>query len=219
MTVAEDDRQFEQLQGWWQTHGRAVLAGGCLALVMGLGWKGWQHHVLAAEQEASVLYQSLLDEALKADAAKVNNAEVVRLASVLKDQYAGSHYAQYARLLLARTAVEAGHLEEAASELQVVADRPADAALEEMARQRLARVLAARNEPQKGLALLEQSSDEAARGEREELKGDLLLQQGRQDEARAAYRQARQLQGQEATGVLQMKLDALAQPGEPADDA
>ena len=46
---------------------------------------------------------------------------------------------------------------------------------------------------------------------REELKGDLLVQMGKADEARAAYEKAKAALAEDAAvGGLQMKLDDLA---------
>ncbi|NNG61263.1 tetratricopeptide repeat protein, partial [Pseudomonas fragi] len=46
---------------------------------------------------------------------------------------------------------------------------------------------------------------------REELKGDLLVQQGRTDDARSAYEKAKAaLSDEAAVGGLQIKLDDLA---------
>ena len=61
------------------------------------------------------------------------------------------------------------------------------------------------------LKLLEGDSDKAFLASREELKGDLLVQQGRTDDARAAYEKAKAgLSDEAAVGGLQIKLDDLA---------
>jgi len=53
--------------------------------------------------------------------------------------------------------------------------------------------------------------DPAFQAGREEIRGDLLVQLGRLDEARAAYEKAKAAQPDDAAlGTLQMKLDDLA---------
>ena len=80
-----------------------------------------------------------------------------------------------------------------------------------MARQRLAQVLAAQGKAEDALKLLEGDSDKAFLASREELKGDLLVQLGRTDDARTAYEQAKAaLSDEAAVGGLQIKLDDLA---------
>jgi predicted negative regulator of RcsB-dependent stress response len=95
--------------------------------------------------------------------------------------------------------------------LQAVVDKPADATLGEMARQRLARVLAAQDKADAALKLLDGKVEDAFLASREELKGDLLVQLGRSDDAHAAYQKAKDaLADDAAVGGLQMKLDDLA---------
>ncbi|MNE76342.1 hypothetical protein D3C80_1725720 [compost metagenome] len=86
-----------------------------------------------------------------------------------------------------------------------------DDTLAELARQRLARVLAAQDKVEEALKLLEGDADQAYLASREELKGDLLVTLGRSDDAYAAYVKAKAALAEEAAvGGLQMKLDDLA---------
>ena len=107
--------------------------------------------------------------------------------------------------------MDADRLEDAAAELQAVVDKPADATLGELARQRLARVLAAQEQLEQALALLEGDAAVGFLASREELKGDLLVQLGRGADAHAAYSKAKDALAEDAAvGGLQMKLDDLA---------
>ena len=82
--------------------------------------------------------------------------------------------------------------DEAASELRAIVDKPADKTLDELARQRLARVLAAQDKADEAIKLLDGKVDAAFVASREELRGDLLVQLGRNDEAHAAYSKAKE---------------------------
>jgi predicted negative regulator of RcsB-dependent stress response len=136
---------------------------------------------------------------------------VADLSNKLKSDYAGTHYAQYAGLFAAKTAVDAGKLDDAVAELQPVVAKPVDETVGELARQRLARVLAAQNKAEEGLKLLDGDARKAFVASREELKGDLLVKVGRNDDARSAYEKAKAaLSDEAAVGGLQMKLDDLA---------
>ncbi|MQK16773.1 tetratricopeptide repeat protein, partial [Escherichia coli] len=73
------------------------------------------------------------------------------LAARLKKEYGGTHYAQYASLFIAKLAVDNGKLDDAFAELKPLVDKPADEAIGEMARQRMARVLAAQGKVEEGL--------------------------------------------------------------------
>ena len=118
---------------------------------------------------------------------------------------------RYGSLFVAKVAVDSGKLDDAAAELKAIVDKPANPALGEIARQRLAQVLGAQNKADEALKLLEGDADKAFLATREELKGDLLVQLGRTDEASAAYQKAKAaLSDEAAVGGLQIKLDDLA---------
>lgn len=205
-----EDEELAVIRDWWQRNGKPLLTGGALALVVVFGWQAWQKHQLAEAQGASVLYQQLLETSLVADG-QADVGKVAELAGKLKTEFSGSHYAQYASLLLAKVAVEAGKLDDARAELQAVLDKPVDATLGELARQRLARVLAAQGKTEDALKLLTGDADQAFVAGREELKGDLLVKLERSDEALQAYEKAKAaLTAEAAVGGLQIKIDDLA---------
>lgn len=205
-----EEEQIAQIKDWWQRNGKPLLTGGVLALAVVIGWQGWQNYQAGQAQGASALYQQLLESSLP-QAGQVDPAKVSELAEKLKSEYAGTHYAQYGSLFVAKVAVESGKLDDAAAELKAVLDKPVDANLAELARQRLARVLAAQGKLEEGLKLLEGDADQVYLASREELKGDLLVQLGKADEARAAYEKAKAALAEDAAvGGLQMKLDDLA---------
>ena len=205
-----EDEQIAQIKDWWDRNGKPLLAGGVLALVAVFGWQGWQKYQVNQAQGASVLYQQLLETALD-PAGKPDAAKVAELAGKLDSEFGGSHYAQYGNLFVAKVAVEADRLEDAAAALQRVLDKPADATLSELARQRLARVLAAQDKVDDALKLLDAKVEDSFLASREELKGDLLVQLGRSDDAHAAYQKAKDALAEDAAvGGLQMKLDDLA---------
>ncbi|WPP00841.1 tetratricopeptide repeat protein [Pseudomonas sp. HR96] len=205
-----EDEQIAELKDWWQRNGKPLVTGGLLALVIVFGWQAWTRYQSNQSQGASNLYQQLLESALT-PGGKPDAAQVADIAGKLKSQYAGSAYAQYGSLFVAKVAVDAGKLDDAAAELKSVNDKPANATLGELARQRLAQVLAAQNKADEGLKLLDGDTDQAFVATREELKGDLLVKLGRHDDAYAAYQKAKAaLSDEAAVGGLQIKLDDLA---------
>lgn len=210
MTSRTEEEELATIRDWWQSNGKPLLVGGALALVGVFGWQAWQKHEANQTQAASAVYQQLVDVALN-NPGEVDAGKVSTLAGKLNQDFAGSHYAQYASLLLARVAVDGGRLDDAAAELRKVLDKPADATLGEVARQRLARVLAAQDKAEEALALLAGEAAPAFVAGREELRGDLLVRLGRSGEARSAYEKARAALPKEAgLGTLQIKLDDLA---------
>ncbi|QLC74041.1 tetratricopeptide repeat protein [Pseudomonas sp. LPB0260] len=210
MESRTEEEQLALIKEWWQRNGMPLLTGALLALVAVFGWQGWERYQSSQAQNASMLYQQLLETALN-PSGEPDAAKVVELGNQLKSEFGGSQYAQYGSLFVAKVAVESGKLDDAANELQAIVDQPADKTLEELARQRLASVLAAQDKTEDALALLEGDAAAAYLASREELKGDLLAKLGRDDEAHAAYLKAKAALAEDAAvGGLQMKLDDLA---------
>ncbi|WP_437883564.1 YfgM family protein [Pseudomonas sp. LRF_L74] len=209
MSMTEEE-QLAQMKDWWQRNGKPLVTGGVLALALVFGWQAWKKHEINQAEGASLVYQQLLETSLS-QTGQPDGAKVAELVKKLNTDYAGSHYAQFGRLFAAKYAVENGKLDDAANELKAIVDKPVDAATGELARQRLARVLAAQNKVEEGLKLLDGETDKAWQSSREEIRGDLLVQLGRSDEAHAAYEKAKaSLADDAAVGGLQIKLDDLA---------
>ena len=151
---------------------------------MVFGWQAWQKYQTNQAQGASIVYQQLIETALN-PAGQPDPAKVAELAGKLKSEFGGTHYAQYGSLFVAKVAVDSGKLDDAVAELKAVMDKPADATLGE--RQRRPGSWRPRGKVEEGLKLLDGDADKAYLSTREELRGDLLVQLKRTDEARAAY--------------------------------
>lgn len=217
-----EEEQVEALKRWWEENGRSTIAGVAIALVAAFGWQGWLKYGQEQREAASDIYQQLLEVAAGAEQNPAQQGEAERLAARLRDEYAGSTYAQFAGLQLARLAVVDGDLDSAESALREVlaeADSGGDIAL--VAQQRLARVVAAKGDTDAALALLAtpggQNSYQASYAL---VRGDILLAAGRKDEALTAYQLARQLEtelgGQVNLATLDQKLASLTPQGPAA---
>ncbi|AMA47088.1 tetratricopeptide repeat protein [Pseudomonas alabamensis] len=205
-----DDDQMAEAKDWWNRNGKPLLTGALLAAAVVVGWQAWHKYQANQSQGASILYQALLETSTTPNG-QPDTTKVAELSSKLKSEYGGTAYAQYGSLFVARVAVDDGKLDDAAAELKGVMDKPANETLGEISRQRLARVLAAQNKAEEGLKLLDGDADKAFLASREELKGDLLVQLGRADDAHGAYEKAKAaLSDDAAVGGLQLKLDDLA---------
>ncbi|MFG0683673.1 tetratricopeptide repeat protein [Pseudomonas sp. WSY_20] len=205
-----DDDDLAGVKDWWNRNGKPLLTGALLAGVVVLGWNTWHKYQNNQSQGASQLYQALLETSLT-PTGQPDATRVAELAGKLKSEFGGTTYAQYGSLFVAKVAVESGKLDDAAGELKAIVDKPADATLGEIARQRLARVLAAQNKAEDAFKLLDGDAEKAFLASREELKGDLLVQLGRAADAHGAYEKAKAaLSDEAAVGGLQLKLDDLA---------
>jgi predicted negative regulator of RcsB-dependent stress response len=207
-----EEEQVEALRGWWRENGRSTIVAIVLALGLGFGYQGWKDFRENQADDASDLYQRVL-QALSVPALSAEQEKVaVQLAEQLKADYSTTTYAQFAALQLARVAVDRNDLAEAQAQLRWVlgkADKGSD--VERIAQLRLARVLGASGEVDQALAILAQGKEGPYQASYAVAQGDLLLSAGRSDEARDAYTAA--LSAAEDTGLdlvaVRQKLVAL----------
>lgn len=188
-----EEEQVEALRNWWKENGRSTIVGIVLALGLGFGWQAWQQSREQAAENASLLYQQMLEQLgaqLSPGEAATDSDKAKEIAEQIKEAYRGSVYAQFAALHLARLAVNEGRLDAAEQELRWVLSMASSGDdVHQLAQLRLARVVAAQGDPEGALAMLE--------GARTELvasyaltRGDILMAQGREDDARIAYETA-----------------------------
>lgn len=211
-----EEEQIETIKRWWKENGSGIVTGIVLALAAYFGWQWWQGKERSDAEAASNVYQGFV-EAVSANEGKPDNKQLTTaqsLARELKDDYAKRIYAAQASLQLAALSVEKNDLEAAAKELQWVVDNSSDDALKLVAKRRLASVKAARGETNEALALLKGDVPPAFAALYAETRGDILVQQGDKDAARAAYQEARaQLLPEQAAGsrLLDLKIEGLGE--------
>ncbi len=210
MSDNTEEEQIALIKEWWQRNGKPLLVGGVLALVIVFGWQAWQKHQVNQAHTSSVLYQQLLEAAL-VPSEQVDAQQVAKLLAEVKKVNPDNAYAQYAGLLAVKVAVDTNQLDDAALQLKEILAKPANDTLQELARQRLARVLLAQEQAEQALQLLDAKVQPAFVATREELRGDALVVLERPAEAKAAYLNAQKaLLPEAATGSLLMKLDNLS---------
>lgn len=213
-----EEEQIEAIKSWWQENGKSLVLGIALAVAAVLGWKAWQQKQAADAENASVLYQNLVEAVVTAvgpqgDAEKATAAQ--HLAAQIKSDYSGRTYAAYAALLMAKVAVEQQDYTTAIAELDWVQANFTGSQLTAVAALRKAELLAAQGDVEAALSLLNSTDAQGYVATMQELKGDLLLRKGDRAAAEAAYKVAAE-QGKDAgvSPILQMKLDDLATEGQ-----
>ena len=213
----EEQEQISELKTWWKMYGNMVTAV-LLAVSAGVvGWQGWSWYQRTQAAEASVIYAAVQKGAVERDAKRVREA-----AGELTEKYPGTAYAAMAALTSARMQFDAGDLKTARAQLQWVADKARDRDLRDLGRLRLAHVLFDDKALDEALKLLADEPVPAFAARFGELKGDILVAQGKNAEAKAAYQAAlaKQDAAEKAEGnqggretqyrdLLQVKLDSL----------
>ncbi len=216
-----EEEQVEVLRRWWQENGRSVIAGVVLAVALSGGWQYWQSYSKSQAEGAAALYQGLLEDVTGEQISSTQRAAAVERTEALKANHASSTYAQFAALHMARLAVQSDDLAQAEAELRwILTSSSPGADVKAVTQLRLARVLASSERADEGLAMLETGADNAYAASYAVARGDILMQLGRDDEAREAYQQARLLVAGLDSPVplqtLEEKLEGLNPvPGEP----
>jgi predicted negative regulator of RcsB-dependent stress response len=190
----------------------AVVAGIAVAALGLGGYRWWQARTNSVDLAAGATYIQM-ENAF----AQGNRTEAFILLGVLERQYASSPYADQAKLASARAFVEDGQLPRAADELRDVMQHSHDSILSLLARQRLARVQIAQQQPSVALATLNGAKPGALAPQYDEARGDAYYAMGDKSDALAQYRLARAKAGNESdTGLLDLKISDLAADAAPA---
>ncbi|MEH6568584.1 MAG: tetratricopeptide repeat protein [Halioglobus sp.] len=217
-TYRTEEEQVEAIRRWWDENGRSTILAIVVAVAAGFGWQAWKGYDQQSVENASNIYQALVQSIDVEQRTPQSKAATLDLAEQLKAEYAASSYAQFAALHLASLAVAESDLGEAERQLRWVlskADKGGDVA--QVTELRLARVLAASGQADQALEILRRAGNGGYAASYAIARGDVLLQLGKKEEARDAYNDAKTLAGADAGQInlatLEQKLQSLnAQP-------
>jgi len=201
----EEQERIAELKAWWEDN-RWYVLGACVAAIVAFAaWQGWQLWKQKRAEEAAALYRPVAEAAKSDDPKRLADAS-----KPLFERVPGSFQASQAALMLAKAAFDKGDLAEAQKQLQWVV---ANGATEHrpIARLRLAAVLLEQKKYDDALKVLDENKDPAFTALTADARGDVMLAQGRVDEARASYKAA--LEGADPGNpvrqIAQTKLEAL----------
>lgn len=201
----EEQEQIDEFKAWWKQYGKTVSS-----LVIGLvvayaAYQIWNYVQHKQAIDASTQFQELavIDQKdLKAIQAK---------SAAIMEQYGGTPYAARAALFAAKANYAAKDTTSAKAQLDWAIKNAEETATRAMATLQLANILAEEKDYDGALKLLEAKHDAGFEGLFADLKGDLLMLQGKRAEAKAAYELA--LSKLDAQGkyrvITQRKLEAL----------
>lgn len=202
----QEQDQLDAFKAFWNRYGNLILAGVTVVLLVVAGWRGWGWWQQKQASEAAAVYEQLREAVERKDVNKVKQAS-----GQLFESYSGTVYGSMGALVAARAYHDAGDLKAAKAPLQWAVDKAKDPEHRLIARLRLAGILLDEKAYDEGLKLL--AAEEAGRyaGSFADRRGDLLLAQGKRDEARAAYKDAlaKLEPGSALLPMVRMKLDAL----------
>ena len=214
MNDLSEKEQLDEMRAWWAEYGRYVITGLVLGGGLIIGWNQWQSNLRETREQASVLYEQIMESVPDGD---VDTAEAAM--TTLAADYGRTVYPNQARLAMARLYMDKGRDQDAARALREILESDDDSIVRMVARLRLGKILLYQNKPDEAVALLQGHEDGGFAARYSEVLGDAYVAQGMWAEAEAAYTAALG-QDQNAQTVdpelLQLKLNDLPDPTEMA---
>ncbi len=202
----DEQERLDELKAWWKRWGNLVMIGLAVVIAAAAGWRYWQNHVVTQTLEAAIVYEQLTQSLA------TNNAKQAREAgSILIDQYKGTAYAPRAALLLAKLNVAGKDMKSAQAQLEWAVANTKEPAVKDLARLRLAGVQLDQKQYDAALKTLSSQHSDAFAPRFDDMKGDVLLAQGKRAEARAAFQAAfgNMKEDNPYRNIVELKLDAL----------
>ena len=213
----QEQEQLDALKAFWKKQGNLITW--ALVLVLGAfaAWNGWQWYQRDQAMKAGAMFDEL-DRA-----ARAGDAERAGLVFTdLKARFPGTAFAQQGGLLAAKVQFDKGQAEAARATLAWVGEHAIEDEMRTVARLRLAALQADAQQYDEALKTLAAATTPGFEGLVEDRRGDILLAQGKAQEARTAYRSAYQAMGEgvDYRRLVEAKLVALgAAPAASAADA
>jgi len=213
----QEQEQLDALKAFWSKQGNLITW--ALVLVLGAfaAWNGWQWY----QRDQAVKAGAMFDELDRA--ARAGDADRAGLVFTdLKARYPGTAFAQQGGLLAARTQFDKGQADAAMASLSWVADNALEDEMRTVARLRLAALQSDAKQYDEALRTLTAATSPGFEGLVADRRGDILLAQGKTDEARGAYQSAYKAMGEgvDYRRLIEAKLTALgAAPGASAAGA
>jgi predicted negative regulator of RcsB-dependent stress response len=209
----QEQEQLDALKAFWKQYGSLITW--LLILLLGAyaAWTGWHWYQRNQAQQAAAMYDELDRSAQAGDSERVG-----RVFADLRDKYPKTAFAAQGGLLSAQVQADQGHLDAAREALTWVADEAGDPALQTVGRIRLAGLLLELKDYAGALQRLDEATAPGFEALVADRRGDVLMAQGKTDEAKAAWQAAYKAMPpeQEYRRLIESKLTAIGAP--PSED-
>ncbi len=203
----EEQDQLDALKTWWKANGNKVLAVVAVVVIAVVGYQGWNQYQYQQSEEASTKFMQL------GDTSPTDVKAIQALAGEIIEQYPSTPYAARAALLSAKVNYNAKDIESAKSQSAWAYRNAKEDSVRTLAQLQLAAILLEQKDYEGALKLLDEKHESSFDGLFADLKGDVLVAQGKPEEAKAAYQAA--LKGFEFGSryarYTQHKLEALGE--------
>lgn len=187
-----DEEQLQVLKNWWKENGTSLIAVIVIGAGSYFGWQWWKNYERSYAEGAAAIYSemtSAIEIPVGAELSDESLTTAQFLIAQLQDDYSKTQYAVNASFHGAKLAVDNNDLDKAAESLNWIIDnRDDESAI--LANLRLARVLFAQEKYSDALSLVDYSGNDQFTALFADVRGDILLAQGEEPLAKAAYEQA-----------------------------
>jgi predicted negative regulator of RcsB-dependent stress response len=212
----QEQEQLDALKSFWKQYGN--LISGVLILVLGAfaAWNGWNWYQRDQALKAGAMYDELERAAEAGDADRTG-----RIFADLRQRFPGTAFAEQGGLAAAKVQFDRGQLDAAKVSLAWVADNAIEDEVRTVARLRLAGLLLQGKQYDEAIKQLDAAKATGFEALVADRRGDVLMAQGRRDEARSAYQAAWKAMDAKVDyrRLIDAKLTALGAPPEPAATA
>jgi len=178
----EEQEQLDQLKSFWKQYGNLVTWLVIAALAAYAAWNGWNWWQRDQSVKAGAMYDELDRAAQAGDADKAG-----RVFADLKERFPRTAFAEQGGLLAAKAQFEKGQADSAISTLAWVGENASEAEYKTIARLRLAGVLLDQKKYDEALKQLDAATAKDFEALVADRRGDVLLAQGKKEEAKAAF--------------------------------
>ncbi|MGH8795676.1 MAG: YfgM family protein [Caldimonas sp.] len=181
----EEQEQLDQLKAFWTRYGNLIT----WALIAVLGafaaWNGWNYWQRDQGVKAGSMFDALDAAAQAGDADRAG-----RVFADMKSRYPRTAFTEQGGLLVAKVQAEKGQTAAAEATLAWLGENATEDEYRTVARLRLAGLLLDAKKYDQALRQLDSAGAKEFAALVDDRRGDILLAQGKKDEARAAYLKA-----------------------------
>ena len=202
----QEQEQLDDLKAFWKRYGNLITWIITACLLAFAGWNAWGWYQRDQATKASAMFDELDKAATTGDAERVG-----RVFGDLKERFGRTAFAQQGGLLAARVQFDKGQADAAKASLGWVAENAQEDEYRSIARLRLAGLLLDAKQYDAALKALDAASAKEFAALVADRRGDVLLAQGKNDEARAAYQSAYKAMSEKLDyrRLIEAKLTAL----------
>lgn len=181
----EEQEQLDQLKSFWKQYGNLVTWSLIAVLAAYAAWNGWNWW----QRDQAVKSSAMFDELDKA--AQNGDADTAaRVFADMKERYPRTAFTQQGGLLAAKVQFDKGQTDPALATLAWVSANAVETEYQTVARLRAAGLLLDQKKYDEAIKQLDGATAKEFEALVADRRGDVLLAQGKKDDAKAAYSKA-----------------------------